>query len=119
MPFNAFFNSFKSSSYLLYSYPIKVALFERKISVKRLVKIMQLKGFVYNYDLLYVSLSGRAFNNFNLNYFVNIYNVLGLPLPTPDYLYKSWLRWEEIKEIKRQSAIANKALKALKADKKN
>ena len=109
---SAFFNQFKSSCMSLLSYPIKVALYERKLTKKDLIKLLAKHGFVYDYYLMVVSLDGKA-NNFSLHYFTHIYNVLGLPMPTPDYLYESYQRWEEIKQFKKQRRNANRIKKGL------
>ena len=113
----AFFIEFKHTSYSLYTYPIRVHQYERKLSVNGLVELLKKKGFIYEFFLLRTTLQGKSFANFNLQYFTHIYHVLGLPLPTPDYLYKSWLRWEEIKKEKKQRTIENKALKLAKQQK--
>jgi hypothetical protein len=110
---DAFFNRFKASSLLLLSCPIKVALFDRKLSLNKFVLIMKQKGFIYDYYLLKVVLNGKANNHFNLHYFTHLYNVLNLPMPTPDYLYKSALRWEEIKQFKKERRNTNRIKRGL------
>ena len=110
---SAFFNQFKSSFLSLLSYPIKVTLYERKLTKKKLIKLLAKNGYNYNYYLLVVTLDGKANNQFNLHYFTNIYKVLSLPLPTPQYLFDSFKRWEEIKKFKLDRRNANRIKKGL------
>ncbi len=110
---NLFFINFKATSYRLYSYPIRVKLYELKMPLKSMINLLSSKGFIYDYDLLKIIFNGGATNHFNLHYFTHIYNVLGLPMPTPEYLYKSWLRWEEIKAIKLEQRNAGRLKRGL------
>lgn len=107
---NTFLNRFKSLSYSLYGTPIRVELYERKMTLKQLIKLMAKHGFVYNYYLLKVSLDGKATNNFNLHYFSHIYKVLNITLDNNTF-YKYAVRWEQIKEFKKNRAIENKLKK--------
>jgi len=110
---NAFFDSFKARSFIMYSNPIRVALYERKMTLKELVEILAKKGFIYDYHLLCVVVRGKAHNHFTLHYFTHIYRVLNLPMPTPEYLYQSYLRWEDIKSIKLEQRNANRIKRGL------
>lgn len=110
---SAFFNQFKSSCLSLLSYPIKVTLYERKLTKKNLIKLLAKDGYNYNYYLMVVTLDGKANNQFNLHYFTNIYNILSLPLPTPQYLFDSFKRWEEIKQFKLDRRNTNRIKKGL------
>ncbi len=96
----------------LLSYPIKVALYERKLTKKDLIKLLAKHGFVYDYYLMVVSLDGKA-NNFSLHYFTHIYNVLNLPQPTYNYINQSALRWNEIKQYKKDLRNTNRIKKGL------
>lgn len=113
MTSNAFFNSFKSTSYLLYSYPIKVSLFERKMSVNKLTKLLKSKGFIYDFHLLCIVLRGKANNHFTLHYFTHIYNVLGLPLPTPEYLHTCYVKHKDIENFKKERRNTNRIKRGL------
>lgn len=110
---NAFFDSFKAQSYLIFSYPIRVALYERKMSVKELIKLLKSKGFIYDFNLLQITLQGKATNHFTLHYFTHIYRVLNLPLPDAEYLLNSYQRWNEIKAFKLERRNANRIKKGL------
>lgn len=83
------------------------------MSVNKLTKLLRSKGFIYDFHLLSIVLRGKANNHFTLHYFTHIYNVLSLPMPTPEYLYKSYLRWEEIKQFKLERRNANRIKKGL------
>jgi len=91
-------------------YPIKVALFERSMSMPMLVKELNKMPLGINYTLSSLDNCWKGQNNasISLHYYSNIYNILNLPIPTCDYLYKSFLRWEEIKEFKKNRTINNK-----------
>jgi hypothetical protein len=104
----AYFNTFKELSFSLYSYPIKVRLFELKMNLKEFIKLLSKDGLNYDYELLKIVLRGKANNQFNLHYFTHMYNVLNLPFPTPEYLHSSYIRWKEIKEFKNARLISNK-----------
>jgi len=110
---DAFFNRFKAQSLLLFSCPIKVALFDRKLSLNKFVLLMKSKGFIYDYYLLKVVLDGKATNQFNLHYFTHLYNVLNLPMPTPEYLFNCHQRLIEIKAFKLERRNANRIKKGL------
>ena len=81
---SAYFNRFKHTSMLMYSYPIRVHLYERKMSKKQLIKLLSKDGLVYDYYLICAVLEGRASSNFSLHYFTHIYNILNLPFPSPE-----------------------------------
>lgn len=113
MTSNTFYDAFKAHSYLLFSYPIRVALFERKTSVKELIKMLAKKGYIYDFNLLQITLQGKANNHFTLHYFTHLYKILSLPYPSPEYLYKSFVRWEEIKEFKKERRNTNRIKRGL------
>ena len=110
---SAYFNRFKSTSFSLYSYPIHVALYEQKMSKKQLIKLLAKDGLIYDYYLLVVVLDGKASNNFNLHYFSHIYNILNLPFPSPEYLHNSFLKWQEIKQFKKEQLNISKIRRGL------
>lgn len=70
----------------LFFLPIKVALHQQSITYKQLVLIMQEKGFKYSLTSLYATRHGHNFSIDNFNYFTKIYDALGLPPITLDYL---------------------------------
>lgn len=109
---SAYFNQFKSSCLSLLSYPIKVALYERKLTKKALIKLLAKHGYIYDYYLMVVSLDGKA-NNFSLHYFTHIYKVLNLPQPTYSYINESALRWFEIKQYKKEQTNLNRIKRGL------
>jgi hypothetical protein len=109
----AYFNTFKQLSFSLYSYPINVRLFDLKMNLKEFIILMNKKGLKYDYELLKVVLRGKANNSFNIHYFTHIYEALNLPLPTPEYLYDSFTRWEEIKAFKLERRNTNRIKKGL------
>lgn len=109
---NAFFNSFKARSFIMYSNPIRVNLYDRKMTLKELVKLMAKKGYVYDYDLLCIIVRGKAHNHFTLHYFTHIYNVLGIELSI-DTLFTSYQRWEQIKQFKKDRRNTNRIKKGL------
>ncbi len=96
-------------------YPIKVALFERSISLPMLVKELNKQPLGINYTLSSLDNCFKGQNNasISLHYYSNIYNILSLPLPTPQYLYDSYLRWEEIKAFKLERRNTNRIKKGL------
>jgi len=104
---STFLNRFKSLSYSLYGTPIRVELYERKMTLKELILLMKSKGFIYDYYLLKVSLDGKATNNFNLHYFSHIYRVLNIELSI-DLLNDSFKRWEQIKQYKKEQRNINR-----------
>lgn len=110
---NTFYHSFKARSYVIFSTPILVALFERKMTLKQLINLLAKHGFIYKYDLLKIVLRGKATNNFTLHYFTHIYRVLHLPPPTPEYLYTCHQRLIEIKQFKKQRRNTNRIKKGL------
>jgi hypothetical protein len=93
--------------------PIRVALFERSISVPYLCTLLELKGFKYNVYGVNSFLMNTNISNLNFNYVSNIYEALNLPLPTPQYLYDSFKRWEEIKAFKLERRNTNRIKKGL------
>lgn len=105
--YSAYFNQFKGSCMNLLSYPIKVALYERKLTKKDLINLLAKHGYVYDYYLLVVNLDGKA-NNFSLHYFTHIYKVLNLPQPSYSYINESALRWFEIKAFKLEQRNINR-----------
>jgi len=109
---DAFFNRFKSTSLRLFGCPIRVELFDRKMSLNDLVILLKKNGFIYDYYLLKVVLDGKATNQFNLHYFTHIYRVLNIPL-TGEVLYTSIQRWEQIKAFKLDRRNANRIKKGL------
>jgi len=111
-PDNTFFNSFKHTSMKIYSYPIRVALFERNLTRNQFIKILAKHGLIYEYYLLSAVLEGKASSNFNLHYFSHLYRVLNIPL-TGEVLYTSIQRWEEIKQFKKQRRNTNRIKKGL------
>jgi hypothetical protein len=113
-PLNSvYFNRFKHTSMLMYSYPIRVYLYERKMSKKQLIKILSKDGLIYDYYLLCAVLEGRASSNFSLHYFTHLYSSLSLPIPTLQYLFDSFLRWEEIKQFKKEQLNISKIRRGL------
>jgi hypothetical protein len=110
---NAFFDAFKEHSLIMYSIPIRVALYERKMTLQGLVKLLAKNGLNYDYALLCVVVRGKANNHFNLHYFTHIYNILNLPFPSADYLFESFLRWEEIKQFKKEQLNISKIRRGL------
>jgi hypothetical protein len=109
---STFLNRFKSLSYSLYGTPIRVELYERKMTLKELIELLAKYGFVYDYYLLKVSLDGKATNNFNLHYFSHIYRVLNIKLDSSTF-YSSALRWEEIKQFKKERRNINRIKRGL------
>ena len=109
---STFLNRFKSLSYSLYGTPIRVELYERKMTLKELINLLKSKGFIYDYYLLKVSLDGKATNNFNLHYFSHIYKVLNITLDN-DTFYTYALRWEQIKQFKKERRNTNRIKKGL------
>ena len=110
---NTFYHSFKARSYTIFSTPILVELFERKMTLKQLINLLAKNGFIYKYDLLKIVLRGKATNNFTLHYFTHIYRVLNLPMPTPEYLFNCHQRLIEIKAFKLDRRNANRIKKGL------
>ena len=111
-PDNTFFNSFKHTSMKIYSYPIRVALFERKLSRNQFIKILSKKGLIYEYYLLSAILEGKASSGFNLHYFSHLYRALNIPL-TIDTLFTSAIRWDEIKQFKKERRNTNRIKRGL------
>lgn len=110
---NAFYVQFKSTSLSLFGIPIRVELYERKMSLRAFILLLKSKGFVYDYYLLKVVLDGKANNHFNLHYFTHLYDVLSLPFPSADYLHKSHLKWQEIKQFKKEQLNISKIRRGL------
>ena len=96
-------------------YAIKVALFERSISVPILVNELNKKslGIKYTVDSLHNCSTGKNTSSISLHYYSNVYIHLGLPLPTTEYLHQCYLRWEEIKAFKLNRRNANRIKKGL------
>jgi hypothetical protein len=109
---NTFFNHFKHTSMKLYSYPIRVKLYDLKLSKKAFIKILASNGLIYDYNLMCAVLEGRATSNFSINYFTHLYRVLNLAL-TIELLSSSVIRWEEIKQFKLDRRNANRIKKGL------
>lgn len=109
---NNFFNQFKRTSMLMYSYPIRVKLFDLKLSKKAFIKILAKKGLIYDYYLMCAVLEGRASSSFSINYFTHLYKALNITL-TIDLLTHSFKRWEEIKAFKLDRRNANRIKKGL------
>lgn len=93
--------------------PIRVALFERSISVPSLCSLLELNGFKYTVYGVNSFLMNISTSYLNFTYVANIYEVLNLPIPTPEYLYQSYLRWEEIKQFKLERRNANRVKRGL------
>jgi hypothetical protein len=110
---NAFYVQFKSTSLSLFGIPIRVELYERKMTLRAFILLLKSKGFIYDYYLLKVVLDGKANNHFNLYYFTHLYDVLSLPFPSADYLHKSHLRWQEIKQFKKEQLNISKIKRGL------
>jgi hypothetical protein len=108
----AYFNHFKHTSMALYSYPIRVALFDLKLTRNQFIKILAKHGLIYEYYLLSAILEGKASSNFNLHYFSHLYRVLNIPFSF-DTLATSIQRWEEIKAFKLERRNANRIKKGL------
>ncbi len=108
----AYFNSFKHRSMALYSYPIRVALYERKLTKNAFIKILAKHGLIYEYYLLCAVLEGKASINFNLHYFSHLYRVLNIPFSF-DTLATAVKRWEEIKAIKLEQRNAGRIKRGL------
>lgn len=108
----SYFNSFKHSSMFMYGCPIRAALYDRKMTKKKLIELLAQYGLIYNYRLLCAVLEGRASSNFNLHYFSHIYRVLNIPI-NAHTVYNGLLRWEEIKQFKKQRRNTNRIKKGL------
>ena len=69
-----------------------------------LVKELNKKPLGINYTLSSLDNCWKGQNNasISLHYYSNIYNILNLPFPSVDYLHKSYLKWEEIKQFKKE-----------------
>ena len=93
--------------------PIRIALFERSISVPSLCTLLELNGFKYTVSGINSFLLNSNTSYLNFTYVANIYEVLDLPIPTPEYLYRSYLRWEEIKQFKLERRNTNRVKKGL------
>ena len=96
-------------------YPIKVALFERSISVPTLVKELNAKPLGIKYTLHGLENCFKGINtaSISLHYYSNIYIHLSLPLPTIEYLHYSFQRWEEIKALKLDVRNTNRIKRGL------
>jgi hypothetical protein len=96
-------------------YAIKVALFERSISVPILVKELNKKplGIKYTVDSLHNCSNGKNTTSISLHYYSNVYIHLGLPLPTTEYLHQCYLRWLSIQSFKLERRNANRIKKGL------
>jgi len=88
--------------------PIRVALFDRKLSVKDLSLLMNKTAYKYSYTGLHAFCYGVNTASINFNYVYNLYKALSLPIPTPQYLYESFQRWEEIKAFKKNRRNTNR-----------
>jgi hypothetical protein len=108
----AFFNHFKHTSMKLYSYPIRVALYDLKLTRNQFIKILAKNGLIYEYYLLSAVLEGKASSNFNLHYFSHLYRVLNIPLNI-DTLCNSVIRWNEIKAYKLEQRNINRVKRGL------
>tara|TARA_R110000868_G_scaffold50875_3_gene161976 strand:- start:1401 stop:1664 length:264 start_codon:yes stop_codon:yes gene_type:complete len=83
------------------------------MTLKGLVKLLAKDGLIYDYALLCVIVRGKANNHFNLHYFTHIYNILNLPFPSPEYLHNSFLKWQEIKQFKKEQLNISKIKRGL------
>ena len=88
--------------------PIKVTLFDRKMTVKALFMALEKNGIKLNYEGLRSALKGRNPYVISIDYYSKIYFCLNLPEPSAEYLLKCEQRFEEIKIIKSKRALENK-----------
>jgi hypothetical protein len=109
---STYFNSFKNISMALYGYPIRVKLYDLKLSKKAFIKLLASNGLIYDYYLMCAMLEGRASSGFNLHYFSHLYRALNIPL-TIDTLCSSFIRWNEIKQFKKERRNTNRIKKGL------
>lgn len=109
---NAFFNHFRHTSMKIYSYPIRVKLYDLKLSKNAFIKILAKHGYIYDYYLMCAVLEGRATSNFSLHYFSHLYRVLNIPFSF-DTLATAVKRWEEIKAIKLEQRNAGRIKRGL------
>jgi hypothetical protein len=93
--------------------PVKIALFERNLSLRGLTYMLNQTRYKYTYSSLNAFMYGINSNSLSFNYVSNIYEALNLPQPTPQYLYESFLRWEEIKAFKLERRNTNRIKKGL------
>jgi len=93
--------------------PIRVALFERSISINTLVSMVNRGGIKYTYNGVASFLFNKSTSNLSFTYVSNIYEVLNLPIATPQYLFESFQRWEQIKAFKLDRRNANRIKKGL------
>lgn len=107
------YRSYNQSAQKAFGYAIKVALFERSISMPYLCTLLTSQGFKYNYKGLQAALDGKSTSNLNFNYYANIFNVLSLPLPTTEYLHNSYLKWLSIQAFKLNRRNENRIKKGL------
>jgi len=96
-------------------YPIKVALFERSISVPMLAHELNKRstGIKYTANGLHNCFYGKNTSSISLHYYSNIYNYLNIPCVSPQYLFESFQRWEQIKAFKFDRRNANRIKKGL------
>ena len=93
--------------------PIRVALFERSISINTLVSLVNSKGIKYTYNGVTSFLFNKSTSNLSFTYVANMYEALSLPMPTPQYLYESYQRWEQIKQFKKERRNTNRIKRGL------
>lgn len=96
-------------------YPIKVALFERSISIPILANELNKRSIGINYtsNSLHNCFYGKNTSSISLHYYSNIYSYLSLPVATPQYLFESYQRWEQIKQFKKDRRNTNRIKKGL------
>ena len=99
--------------------PIKVALFDRKMTINALVLLLKTNGIKLNYEGLKTAMRGTNPYIKSIDYYSKIYFCLNLPEPSAEYLLKCNLRLEEIKIIKSKRAQENKKLEADRLERKN
>ncbi len=70
-------------------------------------------GIKYTYNGVASFLFNKSTSNLSFTYVSNIYEVLNLPIATPQYLFESYQRWEQIKAFKLDRRNANRIKKGL------
>lgn len=100
----------------LLSYPIRLCMHERGISQRELVKLLNESNskLNYTYSSLRHCLYSDNIRNLNINYFGNIYIVLGLPFPTLEGLLYAKEQFDKVTESKRISRELNNTLNGSK-----
>jgi hypothetical protein len=83
--------NFNSLMCIILSLPIKQRLVELSISKPTLIQLLSQQGFKYSYSGLCSTLDGYNYRSVNINYFSQIYFVLGLPLPSAESLLNTYI----------------------------